>query len=200
MDISDARDVHDFAENELGLDVEVRSRRDSKSQIADYTYFMEALRAGELKHSGDPGLTRHVLNATVRIMPLGDAVFARPGLSRNDERRAPRPAADRRPGRRRVCEHGRRRRTRLECLRRARPDHRLTQSAYLRASGTAGLLALYERVSTDWPGRRAAVADRRLGRLDEPRPGSGSRSRARWRSPTCSRPSTSSARRSRSCR
>jgi hypothetical protein len=44
---------------------------------------MKALRARILKHVGDPGLTRHVLNATVRIMPLGDAVFARPGISRN---------------------------------------------------------------------------------------------------------------------
>jgi hypothetical protein len=61
--------------------VEVRSVG-LKSQIADYSYFMEALREGTLKHSGDPGLTRHVLNATVRIMPLGDAVFARPGASR----------------------------------------------------------------------------------------------------------------------
>ena len=42
MDISDARDVHDFAENELGLDVEVRDVG-TTSQIADYTYFMEAL-------------------------------------------------------------------------------------------------------------------------------------------------------------
>jgi phage terminase large subunit-like protein len=82
MDISDARDVHDFAVDQLGLDVEVRSVG-TKAQVTDYALFMEALRAGELKHTGDPGLTRHVLNATVRLMPLGDAVFARPGLSRN---------------------------------------------------------------------------------------------------------------------
>jgi phage terminase large subunit-like protein len=82
MDISDARDVHDFAINEMGLDVEIRSVG-IKAQIADYTHFMEALRAGTLRHNGDPGLTRHVLNATVRLMPLGDAVFARPGASRN---------------------------------------------------------------------------------------------------------------------
>jgi hypothetical protein len=82
MDISDARDVHDYAVNEMGLDVEVRSVG-LKAQITDYSEFMEALRNGILKHSDDPGLTRHVLNATVRIMPLGDAVFARPGISRN---------------------------------------------------------------------------------------------------------------------
>jgi len=82
MDISDARDVHDFAVDELGLDVEVRSVG-TRAQVTDYSEFMKALRAGVLKHSGDPGLTRHVLNATVRIMPLGDAVFARPGISRN---------------------------------------------------------------------------------------------------------------------
>jgi hypothetical protein len=50
--------------------------------VTDYSEFMKALRAGVLKHSGDPGLTRHVLNATVKLMPLGDAVFARPGQGR----------------------------------------------------------------------------------------------------------------------
>ena len=59
-----------------------------------------------LKHSGDPGLTRHVLNATVRIMPLGDAVFARPGLSRTTNAGLTRSTADRCSGCGGVCEHG----------------------------------------------------------------------------------------------
>ena len=81
MDISDARDVFDYCTSELGLDVVARPVG-LKAQVADYREFMEALRAGALRHVGDPGLTRHVLNATVRLLPLGDAVFARPGQGR----------------------------------------------------------------------------------------------------------------------
>jgi hypothetical protein len=38
-----------------------------------------------LRHSDDPGLTRHVLNAVVRILPRGDAVFERPIQARKAE-------------------------------------------------------------------------------------------------------------------
>lgn len=46
--------------------------------VQDFDYFMEALRNGWLKHSGDPGLTNHALNAIAKVLPLGDARFDRP--------------------------------------------------------------------------------------------------------------------------
>ncbi len=90
MDISDARDVADWCETELGCSI-VERGQGLKSQIRDYQNFMEALRNGWLTHSGDYGLTRHALNAVVRPLPLGDYVFARPVSSRlaknQDQRR-----------------------------------------------------------------------------------------------------------------
>ena len=48
----------------------------------DYSRFMEALREGWLMHSGDPGLTRHVLNAIAKPLPSGGARFDRPSQTR----------------------------------------------------------------------------------------------------------------------
>jgi hypothetical protein len=41
----------------------------------DYERFMEGLRNGWIKHSGDRALTRHALNAVARILPSGQARF-----------------------------------------------------------------------------------------------------------------------------
>jgi hypothetical protein len=46
---------------------------------------MAGLRTEVLFHSGDQGLTRHALNATARLMPRGDSVFARPKESRTSQ-------------------------------------------------------------------------------------------------------------------
>lgn len=81
MDVSDARDVQRYCEDELNLTVLERPVT-LPAQVNDYNRFMEGLRAGALKHTADPGLTRHALNATVRELPRGDSVFARPYSSR----------------------------------------------------------------------------------------------------------------------
>jgi phage terminase large subunit-like protein len=77
MDPSDGRDVALWLEDELGcLVVEMSQRIPQK--VKNYSRFMEGLRGGTLKHSGDPGLTSHALNAVARILPGGDLCFARP--------------------------------------------------------------------------------------------------------------------------
>jgi phage terminase large subunit-like protein len=45
--------------------------------VEDYDRFMEALREGWLRHTGDPELSRHVLNAVARVLPAGGARFDR---------------------------------------------------------------------------------------------------------------------------
>lgn len=81
MDLSNARDIADWAETELGADVLERTQG-LKSQIEDYDRFNEALRNGWLTHSGDRGLTVHALNAISRVLPSGKYVFGRPVSSR----------------------------------------------------------------------------------------------------------------------
>ena len=44
----------------------------------DYERFMDALRTGRLRHTGDPGLKQHALNAVARMLPGGRARFDRP--------------------------------------------------------------------------------------------------------------------------
>jgi hypothetical protein len=50
--------------------------------VVDYAMFMEALRMGWLKHTGDKGLKRHALNAVARVLPLGDPRFWRSSTTR----------------------------------------------------------------------------------------------------------------------
>jgi hypothetical protein len=50
--------------------------------VLGYAKFMEALRMGWLKHTGHPGLKKHVLNAVAVILPRGDTKFERPKESR----------------------------------------------------------------------------------------------------------------------
>jgi len=52
-------------------------------EVLEYDQFMEALRLGWLKHTGDSGLTAHVLNAIAKVLPRGDAIFERPSQSRS---------------------------------------------------------------------------------------------------------------------
>jgi phage terminase large subunit-like protein len=81
MDTSSAEDVAGWASRELGVTVVDRTQSNA-SAVADYQRFMEALRKGWLKHSQDPGLTEHVLNAVARLLPGGDTRFDRPVSSR----------------------------------------------------------------------------------------------------------------------
>jgi phage terminase large subunit-like protein len=84
MDMTDGADVAQWASDELGLDV-VDRPQGVTYQVEDYAAFMAGLRTGSLFHSGDVGLTRHALNASARLMPRGDSVFARPKESRTSQ-------------------------------------------------------------------------------------------------------------------
>jgi phage terminase large subunit-like protein len=81
MDPSFAADVAQWAADELGLDVVERPQGNAYA-VADYQAFTAALRSGHLFHSGDPALTRHVLNAVARVLPGGGVRFDRPRQSR----------------------------------------------------------------------------------------------------------------------
>jgi len=81
MDMSRAEQLARWLETEIGAVVIDRTQTNQWA-VEDYDRFMEALRNGWLKHSNDPGLTTHALNAIARILPFGDARFDRPHQSR----------------------------------------------------------------------------------------------------------------------
>jgi len=81
MDTSRAEQLGAWIESELGAVVVDRSQTNNFA-AQDFERFMDALRNGWLKHSGDPGLTRHALNAIARVLPYGDARFDRPSQTR----------------------------------------------------------------------------------------------------------------------
>lgn len=84
MDMHNAEEIAHWIERELGVLVADVSQG-IPVQVQEFAAFMEALRNGWLKHSKDPGLTRHVLNAVARIQRGGDAIFERPSQSRGAE-------------------------------------------------------------------------------------------------------------------
>jgi hypothetical protein len=65
----------------MGLKVIDRAQT-TKLICADYEAFMDGLRNGTLKHTGDVGLRSHVLHAIARRLPGGDYRFDRPVASR----------------------------------------------------------------------------------------------------------------------
>jgi phage terminase large subunit-like protein len=80
MDTNRAEDIAAWISDQ---DVLVVDRaQTSKPQAEDYQRFMEALRGGQLKHSGDMGLKRHALNAVTKLLPDGGARFARTSETR----------------------------------------------------------------------------------------------------------------------
>jgi phage terminase large subunit-like protein len=85
MDTHRAEDTAAWVEDTLGLDVIDRGQG-NQFKVADYEAFMEGLRNGTLKHTGDPGLRRHVLNAAARRLPGGDFRFDRPSSTRQNIR------------------------------------------------------------------------------------------------------------------
>lgn len=82
MDPSKGEQLAEWIRENLGAEVVERTQTNAFAAI-DYEKFMEALRLGWLKHSGDQGLTRHVLNAIARMLPGGTIRFDRPTPSRN---------------------------------------------------------------------------------------------------------------------
>lgn len=81
MDMTGGAEIAQWLEHDLGCAVIDRSQTNMFKAL-DYAKFMEALRNGWLKHTGDPGLKQHVMNAQAKELPGGDIVFARPNESR----------------------------------------------------------------------------------------------------------------------
>lgn len=84
MDTHRAEDIAAWLEDELGLVVQDHAHGQSRTHVQDYEAFMDGLRNGTLKHTGDPGLRSHVLNAIARRLPGGDYRFDRPSGVRNN--------------------------------------------------------------------------------------------------------------------
>lgn len=81
MDISRAEQLASWVAETIGAEV-IERPTSTTFAVQDYDRFMEALRNGWLKHSGDPGLTSHVLNAIAKTLPGGDTRFDRPSQTR----------------------------------------------------------------------------------------------------------------------
>ena len=81
MDMTSGEQLSQWIQEELGAKVIDRQQSNTLAAL-DYARFMEALREGWLRHTGDPGLTSHALNAVARVLPNGDAKFERPKQSR----------------------------------------------------------------------------------------------------------------------
>jgi hypothetical protein len=81
MDMSRAEQLASWIESDIGAVVVDRSQTNTWA-TQDYDRFMEALRNGWLRHSGDEGLTKHALNAIARTLPFGDSRFDRPSQTR----------------------------------------------------------------------------------------------------------------------
>lgn len=81
MDTSRAEQLAQWMEAEFGAVVVDRSQSNSFA-AEDYERFMEALRNGWLRHSGDAGLTSHALNGIARMLRYGDTRFDRPSQTR----------------------------------------------------------------------------------------------------------------------
>jgi hypothetical protein len=83
MDLTDARELATWIEDEFGCEI-VERGQSNKFAVRDFDLFTEALREGWLRHTGCPNLKRHVLNAVQRVLPQGDSRFERPHTSRGD--------------------------------------------------------------------------------------------------------------------
>ncbi len=81
MDETRAEQLKVWAETELKVERVVGWPHSPKMAALDYERFMEALREGWLHHTGDPKLTRHVLNAVAKVKTEGTR-FDRPSQTR----------------------------------------------------------------------------------------------------------------------
>lgn len=81
MDTSKAEQLAVWIESELGCMVVDRQQTNAMACL-DYARFMEALRSGWLKYTGDVEFRMHALNAIARVLPGGDARFDRPVTNR----------------------------------------------------------------------------------------------------------------------
>jgi len=81
MDPSRGEQLGAWIEETFGATVIARGQT-APLAIVDYERFMEALRSGWLKHSGDADMTQHALNAVARIDRFGAARFDRAAATR----------------------------------------------------------------------------------------------------------------------
>lgn len=77
MDMSRAEQLAQWLSAQLGALV-IDWPQGNATAARDFERFMEALRNGWLKHSGDEVFTQHALNAIAKTLPYGDAAFERP--------------------------------------------------------------------------------------------------------------------------
>ena len=77
-----AEQLVSWLESEIGCEV-VEYAQTAEPMALAYARFVEGLREGRLLHSGDPELTKHVLNAVARMLPTGKSRFDRPSGARN---------------------------------------------------------------------------------------------------------------------
>lgn len=81
IDRSKAEQLAQWIDETFECDVVERAQTNSFA-CADYAFFMEALQRGQLHHTGDQGLSRHVFNAVAKLLPGGDTRFDRPATNR----------------------------------------------------------------------------------------------------------------------
>ena len=81
MDVSRAEQLAAWIEETLGATVVDRPQSPSMA-AQEYERFMEGLRTGKLRHSGDAALTKHALNAIARMDRFGASRFDRPNPTR----------------------------------------------------------------------------------------------------------------------
>jgi phage terminase large subunit-like protein len=94
MDMHRAEDIAAWVEDSLGVTVIDHAQGQSRTHVQDYNAFMEGLRNGTVRHTGDPGLRAHVLNAIARRLPGGDYRFDRPSQVRGNARAQDRRVID----------------------------------------------------------------------------------------------------------
>jgi len=81
MDPSKAEQLAAWLSETFGCTV-IEAKPSPARAVFEYERFMEALRSGWLKHSGDEGLTRHAMNAIARMDRFGATRFDRSTPSR----------------------------------------------------------------------------------------------------------------------
>jgi phage terminase large subunit-like protein len=94
MDMHRAEDIAAWIEDTLGVTVVDHAQGQTKTHVQDFEAFMEGLRNGTLRHTGDRDLRAHVLNAVARRLPGGDHRFDRPSSVRQNARAQDRRVID----------------------------------------------------------------------------------------------------------
>lgn len=108
MDMHRAEDIAAWVEDTLGVTVIDHAQGQTKTHVQDYEAFMEGLRNGTVRHTGDHGLKAHVLNAIARRLPGGDFRFDRPSQVRGNARAQDRRVIDALTAAAMVVEHSNR--------------------------------------------------------------------------------------------